>query len=45
MKEKYYINWSVHTNRYKVYKQDSSEVCIAVFDTKREAENFIKINK
>ena len=38
----YYINWSRHTGRYKVYKQDGSQIAIAVFDTKKEAEDFIK---
>jgi hypothetical protein len=45
MPEEYYINWSVHTGKYKVYKQNGSDICIAVFNTKQEAEKFIKINK
>jgi hypothetical protein len=38
----YYINQSQATGKYKVYKQDGSEVCIATFDTRKEAEEYIE---
>ena len=42
----YYINKSIYTGRYKVYKQDGSQIAIAVFDTVQEAENYIlELNK
>jgi hypothetical protein len=37
----YYINKSIHTGRYKVYKQDGSQIAIAVFDTEEQAINYI----
>ena len=37
----YYINYSSATNRWKVYAQDGTEVCIATFDTRKEAEKYI----
>ncbi|HLD92218.1 MAG TPA: hypothetical protein VI795_02345 [Patescibacteria group bacterium] len=37
-----YINQSQATGDYKVYKQDGSEVCIATFPTRKEAEKFIE---
>ena len=41
MKEEYYINWSVHTGRYKVYKI-GEENLIETFDKKYDAEKFIE---
>jgi hypothetical protein len=41
MQEQYYINWSVHTGKYKVYKI-KLENPIECFDKKSDAEHFIK---